>query len=360
MMPAVQSATVTPTASPFVVRPLEHNGIAAVELRDTRSGAHAVFACRGATLLEWRVMDRGTGLALTDGYRSAAELATQDGVRNGVLAPFPNRIADGRYRFDGEEHDLLPGVADGARVIYHGFLRELDLALVAVEAGAHGARASFAGRIGAGDFPGYPFALALNVHVHFHPNGIGLSVAATNICTRPAPYAAGWHPYFRLGDAPLDQLLLSVPASHGVLTDHALLPLPGAAAFGAPGAGAVPDFRRPRALGDAVLDLCYAGAVADADDLIRSRLRDPASGRTLTVWQRGGFTHVFTGDTLARDPRRAIAIEPVEAMTDAFNRAECAPAIRLEPGATRSFRCGAVFSADAGAASAGPLNPTTA
>ena len=50
--------------------------------------------------------------------------------------------------------------------------------------------------------------------------------------------------------------------------------------------------------------------------------------------------HSFTADTVARDVRRAVALEPMECMADAFNRPEWAEAITLAPGATRHFRCG--------------------
>jgi aldose 1-epimerase len=334
-------------------------GIDAVELRDLASGSRAVLATRGATLLDWQVADAGGPVALTDGYRSAAELAGQNGVRNGLLAPFPNRIADGRYRFDGREHDLLPGVPAGERLVYHGFLRELDLRVIDRRETATAAEILFSGAIDAGDFPGYPFALALTVRARLTARGIEFTITATNVGEVAAPYAAGWHPYFRLGDAPIDGLELTVPAAHCIVTDDRLLPVAGAAAFAPVAAGPMPDFRQPRRLGAAVLDGCYANATPDADGLIRSRLRDPASGRQLTIWQRGGLTHVFTGDTLARDPRCAIAIEPVEAMTDAFNRPEYARALRLAPGATRSFCCGADF--DAGTESAPhPRNPFAA
>jgi aldose 1-epimerase len=49
---------------------------------------------------------------------------------------------------------------------------------------------------------------------------------------------------------------------------------------------------------------------------------------------------VFTADTVTRDVRHAIALEPMESMSNAFNRADCADAIRLEPGQKRQFRCG--------------------
>ena len=71
------------------------------------------------------------------------------------------------------------------------------------------------------------------------------------------------------------------------------------------------------------------GLAADADGLIRNRLRDPVRGCGLTVWQQGGLVHLFTGDTLERGARRSVAIEPVETMTDTLNRADCEAAIGL-------------------------------
>jgi aldose 1-epimerase len=43
---------------------------------------------------------------------------------------------------------------------------------------------------------------------------------------------------------------------------------------------------------------------------------------------------------VTRDVRRSVALEPMESMSNAFNRPDCADAIRLEPGAEREFRCG--------------------
>ncbi|WP_018991068.1 aldose 1-epimerase [Aromatoleum toluclasticum] len=368
------------TSSAYRVRRLDFGGIPAVELRDGASGAYAVFAQRGATLLDWRVPHGGELVELTDGYRNAAELANQNGVRNGIMAPFPNRIAGASYRFDGRDLDLRPGVPAADRLSYHGFLRELELVVAHARETATGASVLFTGTIRPDAFAGYPFALKINVRVGFTARSIALTVTATNIGDRAAPYAAGWHPYFRLGDAPIEDLELEVPASYCILTDDRLLPLAGDAAYARVDDAPMPDFRRMRRIGDAVIDACYGGAGGDGDraehagsgrvaaipgseslpaplggmrcaspalqdGLIRSRLRDPATGRQLTVWQRGGLVHVFTGDTLARDPRRAVAIEPVEVMTDSFNRPDCARAIRLPAGATSSFSCGAEFDA---------------
>lgn len=332
--------------SRFQVKASRFGDIDGVVLCDEEEGAYAVFALRGATLLDWRVpFGRGL-LALTDGYRSRTELLGQNGVRSGLMAPFCNRIAAGRYRFRDRDHDLLPGVAGGERLIYHGFLRELDLELCTTREGDDDAEVLFrTDAIQPGAFPGYPYALALDVLVRFGLNGLSLTVTATNVGHEPAPFAAGWHPYFCFGDEAIDGLELQVPATQAIVAGADLLPLPGAAAYAPLEARPGLDFRAGRVLGGAVIDACLAGLVADDDGLIRSRLRDPVRGCGLTVWQQGGLVHLFTGDTLERGARRSVAIEPVETMTDAFNRADCEAAIGLLPGASRSFRCGVQFDA---------------
>ena len=255
-------------------------------------------------------------------------------MRSGVLAPFSNRIRGARYPFDGRDHDLMPGVPEADRLVYHGFLRLLDCKVVAVDTGGTTASVRLATTaIRPGVFPGYPFAVDLEVGYTLTAGGLTVGIAGHNVGERPAPYGSGWHPYFRLGAGPVDRLELHVPARTTIRTDDALVPLPGGDAY----AGEEPPYRTPRLLGDAVLDVAYADLEPDADGIARTVLRDPDTGSALTVWQRGGLMHVFTGDTLVRDRRASIALEPVELMTDAFNRPDCRDALVLAPGARREF-----------------------
>ncbi|MGW7539833.1 aldose epimerase family protein [Streptomyces sp. NPDC054770] len=301
--------------------------------------ARAVLALRGATLLSWQVRDGARLRELTDGYRDEKELLSQDGVRAGLLAPFPNRIADGRYRYDGHDHDLLPGRRTD-RLIYHGFAREAPFELVRTTTTADSARLLLRSTsIRPGRYPGYPFALDLEVEYTVSGRELGVVIRATNVGDATAPYAAGWHPYFTLS-RPVDDLVLHIPAHTLIRTDASLVPLHGED-------GRIPldrspdmDFRTPRRLGDAVIDACFANLSPGPDGRTETVLSDPATGGELRVWQYGGYLHVFTGDTLARDRRAAIALEPVEATTDAFNRPEHAGALALEPGRHRLFRFG--------------------
>lgn len=308
----------------------------------------ATVALHGATLLSWQIGRAGGSepLELTDGYRDRAELLEQSGVRNGVLAPFPNRIADACYRFGGREYDLRPGVdrADGERNVYHGFARVLAFTLEGAETTDASARIVLrANDIRPGRFDGYPFALDVTVVYVFDDEQVALEINATNVGDTPAPYAAGWHPYFQLrnGVAGIDDLELRIPAGTLIRTDDALIPLPGTDCRIDLDDAPDMDFRAGRPVGDCVIDACYAGLHSGPGGRAETALRDPASGRELRVWQERGFMHVFTGDTLPRDRRRSIALEPVEVMTNSYNREEFASAIRIAPGETRRFRCGA-------------------
>jgi aldose 1-epimerase len=310
-------------------------GLEAVRLQV--AGAEALIALRGATLLCWRAVAGGRLLDLVDGYRDAAELDGQDGVRNGVMAPFVNRIADGRYRFEGREHDLLPGVPQ--RTVYHGFLRHLPTTVV--RAGAVGevaAEVRLAAQIRPDTAAGYPFELDVEVRYTLTATSLALRVAARNRGAGPAPFAAGWHPYFTLGDTAIDQLELAVPAAT-VIRTRDLLPLGGPAAFDPVTTRPELDYRLPRPIAGHRLDIAFADLTPDPDGWSTTLLHDPSTGAQLRIRQPRGLMHVFTGDTLARDRRRSIALEPVEVMTDAFNRRDCRPRITLGPGRSRSFGC---------------------
>jgi aldose 1-epimerase len=300
-----------------------------------------VVALRGATILRW-VVDLGDGLVdLLDGYRDADELRSQDGIRNGIMAPFCDRVAGAAYVFDGQEHDLLPGST--ARLVYHGLVRSMPFTLDLLDTDDDGLAATFSCHgLSAVPQPGYPFPVDVDVTYRLGPASLGVQIDGHNRGTVPAPFASGWHPYFRLpGATTVDELELRVASRTRIETDAALIPLPGQDAYAAIG----PDQAQWQPIGDAVLDVGY---LADGPAILRS----PSSGVELTLTQDSGLVHVFTGDTIARDRRRAVAVEPVESLTDAFNRPDCAAAIRLEPGARRTFGATVTVTRTASAGSA--------
>lgn len=307
-------------------------------LHDTARGRRVRIARRGGCVLGIEARAGGRQVELADGHRDAAEVASRPGSRFALLAPFANRIADARYTFEGRAHDLLPGARGAQRASRHGFVRDVDFAIAALHADAHAASVLLATAIG--PQPGYPFALDLAVRYTLAADGLTLETTLRNVGPAAAPAFVGWHPYFRVGSGSLASWELNVPAACVIRTDADFIPLPGPAAYRPLAQAPELDFRQPRALGAQALNHTYAGLLPDADGRTRTRLRDPASGIGIALWQEGGVLLAFTGDTLERGARRSLALEPMESLPDAFNRPDCAEAIRLEPGAARTFRCG--------------------
>ncbi|MEO7071691.1 MAG: aldose epimerase, partial [Rhodanobacter sp.] len=273
------------------------------------------------------------------GYRDGQEIAQRSGSRFAIMAPFAGRIADARYTFAGHEQDLQPGVTGAERASRHGFVRDVDFAIVALAASDDGARVTL-GTSAIRPRPGYPHAIDLRVSFTLDGAGLGLEALMRNVGSEPAPCFFGWHPYFAPGEGEVDSWELQIPAQTLIRTGADLIALPGEEAYVALDDAPALDFRASRRIGQSILDQGYTHLEADADGRIRTHLRDPASGWAVSVWQERGVMHAFTADTVARGTRRAVALEPMECMADAFNRPECAAAIRLEPGAERRFHCG--------------------
>ncbi|NUO74335.1 MAG: aldose epimerase [Frateuria sp.] len=309
-----------------------------VVLNDTVRGRRVRIARHAACLLNLEATVGAQRIELADGHHDAAELEARPGSRFALLAPFANRVADARYRFDGVDHDLAPGAAGAARASRHGFVRDAQFALAALSADTQVAQALFATTIGAQ--PGYPFTLDLAVRYTLAADGLAVETTLRNVGATAAPAFVGWHPYFRVGGTPLASWELTVPAERVIRTDADFIPLPGEAAYVPLEQSPELDFRRPRALGTLALNHSYTALRPDADGRARTRLRDPATGVGIAVWQERGVLLAYTGDTLERGARRSLALEPMESLPDAFNRPDCAESIRLEPGAARAFRCG--------------------
>jgi aldose 1-epimerase len=306
------------------------------------TGHRARIACHGAALLDLHVPRGGSTFDIAWGYRDAAEIDARKGSHFAILAPFGGRIGDARYRFDGCEYDLEPGVEGSAREFRHGFVRGVDFEIAQLRADDTAARCTLA-TSAIRPRPGYPFSIDLAVTFTLAAAGLTLEARMHNVGDRPAPCFFGWHAYFRAGDGMADDWMLEIPARTTIRTDRRLIALPGDAAYVSLDDAPALDFREPRGIAGAVLDNGYTDLARDDDGRIRTRLTDPADAFSVTVWQERGVMHAFTGDTLGAGARSAVALEPMEFMADGFNRPECADGIRLEAGAERIYRCGVEF-----------------
>jgi aldose 1-epimerase len=237
-----------------------------------------------------------------------AEDETAASGRGQLLAPWPNRIRGGAYRF-GDRDLQLPLTEPSHGNASHGLVRWV--AWVVEEQTPHSVSQVY--RLMSQ--PGYPWTLDLHVVHDLSAEGLTVTVTATNLADSPAPYAVGSHPYLLGGPGPLDRWELTLPASTRLVTDDQLVPVGRADVR-----DTELDFRMARPLRGAGLDTAFTDLERDADGRVEVLLRDPAADRGVALWmdERHGFVQVFTGDALPARARESLAVEPMTAAPDAF------------------------------------------
>ena len=279
---------------------------------------------------------RDGGRDIVDGYGRGE---TCEGGRGQLLIPWPNRIAGGRYSFDGRELQLAVNDPRTGSAI-HGLTRSMPWSLRDATADS----CVLALELQTQD--GYPFHLALEVTYTLTAGGLRVRLVAANRGDGACPYGTGAHPYVHLGErARIDESLLQAPAGSTLETDARGIPT-GAEV---PVDGTALDFRAPRRIGSLVLDTAFTSLAVDDDGITRFSLTSPAGDRGVTVWMDSAFPFamIYSGDTLADVPRRrgGLAIEPMTCAPDAFNSG--AGLIVLEPGATHTCTWGITLRSDA-------------
>ncbi len=252
-----------------------------------------------------------------DGYAADAMCSS---ARGQVLIPWPNRLEDASYEFDGHNHQLPVSEPEAQNAI-HGLVRWASWTVAEDGPGRAVAEHVLHPQ------PGYPFTLGLRIEYALSKTGLRVGTTATNLGPDACPYGEGAHPYLTVGGDTIDPVVLRVPARSMMRSDARLLP----SGVG-PVDGTEFDFRSPRPIGSTVLNNAYTDLERDEDGLIRVELHDPGTGRDLTLWadEKYRYLQVFTGDPLPDVARRSLAVEPMTCPANAFRTG--ADLIRLEPG----------------------------
>lgn len=226
------------------------------------------------------------------------------------LIPWPNRLADGRYEFQGRTYQVPLTEPDKHNAL-HGFTRWMTWTVEKREP-AHAV-------LGVTLYPrgGYPFALDVEIAYSLTASGVRVVTTARNAGRTALPYANGFHPYVSVGTTSIDGCMLRMPAEKWLPTNERQIPI------GVdPVAGTRYDFRSPRAIAGDRLDTAFTGLIRDGDGKARVTLTAPDRSRSVTVWLGSDYNWVmaYTGDTLADEKRRrrALGVEPMTAAPNAF------------------------------------------
>jgi aldose 1-epimerase len=208
--------------------------------------------------------------------------------RGQVLLPWPNRLQDGTYEFEGVRYQLALTEPEHWNAI-HGLVgwaswhaRVQEPHRVVLEHVVH-------------PQPGYPFTLEVGIDYELGVDGLAVRTTATNVGEATCPYGCGAHPYLTVG------------------TEL--------------------DFRTARRIAETKLDNGYMDLERDEAGLCRVELTARGGSSSVTLWVDETYPYlmVFTGDR-PDVQRRGLAVEPMTCPPNAFRSGD--DLIRLDPGAS--------------------------
>lgn len=285
----------------------------------TSGGYTAELASVGATLRTLRYEGRDLVVPFdADEVRPA--------FRGAVLAPWPNRVVDGKYPFGGEEHELALTEPSRQHAL-HGLVAWTDFRIALHQPD----RAVLTTTVPAQS--GYPFRVEVSVEYRVDADGLHTTITGTNTGDDAAPWGTGPHPYLVGGEGRVDDWTLTLPAAEVLeVTEDRLIPT-----------GLAPvhdefDLRSATHIGDRFIDHAYTGFDRDADGVATIVLTAADDhGVRVSFGPECPWVQVHTADHVIPEYHRAgLAVEPMTCAPDAFNAGTDAGLVVLEPGASHA------------------------
>ena len=256
----------------------------------------------GLSALDWRAPDGAWHAILAP----LADPAAKD-AGCFVMAPFANRIADGRFAFAGRAYQIPVNRPEEGMAI-HGCAR--DRGWQTIEATA--TRAILALHV---DEPACPWRFDLEQRVTLTDGGATIALTITNRGPDPMPFGIGLHPWFpKAADS---RLHFTTAALHR--RDARGLPL----AQADPQPGFAPGTARPLARRP-WLDGC-------AGDWSPRMAEIAGAGLRIALHATGALRHL---QVYVPDDRATFCAEPVSHLPDAVNRPDLPAMDILAPGGT--------------------------
>jgi aldose 1-epimerase len=290
-------------------------------LEDGAGGLVEVWPAIGFNCIRWRAVRDSETLELvhSDADLFCGGKPTRSGIP--VLFPFPNRIREGRYSFEGKTYQLPLNDSTQKNAI-HGFACRVPWRVLDHGADTEGAwvTAEFRCSLDAPASLAYwPVDQQMRLTIRLGRNSLKLDAVIHNPETKPMPWGLGYHPYIRLPFSRSSEMsaaacTIEVPArEYWELKEN--LPTGERRAV-----DDKRDLNTPRKFPDLNLDDVLTSLPSRAprmDGLIeRSRIHG-AAGSPLRLFCSEAFRHmvVFTPAH-----RQAFCVEPYTCTTDAANR----------------------------------------
>jgi aldose 1-epimerase len=286
-----------------------------IVLTNPRSGSRArILAEVGFNLfqLQMTVGSRTVEvLDAADDFAATGKTPSHNGIP--LLFPFPNRIRQGRYSWQGRQYALDGVHQDGQGNAIHGLV--IDRPWRVIDRDERTAVGQFQLSVDASDRrPLWPADFLIEVRYQLRDAALRCDVRVANPDRVPLPFGFGTHPYFRVplsAGSRRGDCLIQAPAVEewelvGCLPTGKRRPLSGRK-----------DLREGQELEDLKLDDVLTGL--PEDEPVETIVMDPSAGLQV----RQVFDSAFRELVVYTPPHgRSVCLEPYTCTTDAIHLAE--------------------------------------
>ncbi len=246
------------------------------------------------------------GINIIEGATSEDDLIHNNAYKSTILAPFPNRIKDGKYQIDGQTFQLDINEKPLNNAL-HGLVYKSSFSVKDISLNDEKAIIEFTNHYN-GEDAGFPFAFDTEIIFELDiKKGFSCRFTFTNKSEKKIPFGYGWHPYLQFGDD-VDDLMLKLPPVNRFKVNDQMIP------EGEP--TIYHEFDKPNSLNDVSLDDCFE--ITKTGEICETFLKS-GKGISLRLWQETGEKKLNYLQIFTPPHRKSIAIEPQTCCIDAFN-----------------------------------------
>lgn len=248
------------------------------------------------------------GVNVIEGYTNEEDLEHLKWGKSLVLYPFPNRLRDGKYSFEGKNYQFPINNASTGNAIHglgRGKFHEVTSVITANNYASITCTYYYEGKDAS-----YPFPFRFDIEFFISDgNNVEVTMSFENTGEGNLPVGIGWHPYFSIADK-VDDISMQVTDIQMIEIDERMLPTGKKTVYQA--------FESLKKIDSTNLD---NGFFINPDATSFGVTLQSEKG-VLRYWQETGenkynFIQIFT------PPHRScIALEPMTCNIDAFNNGD--------------------------------------
>jgi len=235
------------------------------------------------------------------------------GSMGDVLFPFPGRVENSQYEFNGQKYQLSGvKIKDGHAI--HGFVKDKEWKIIHKSDSA----VTLSFQIEESEFAkfGFPFSLLITIKYQLSDNGLICQSEVKNTGGGPAPFGLGFHPYYTVETEKIDDMRVEIKANKLVEFDKGLKPTGKLLEV----KNSKINFIKSNKIGSEIIDNCFSELIYTKG--VHRTVLTGNSGRKVVIWQDKSFPYlqVYSADTIGNlHKRRGFAVEPQTCTGFAFN-----------------------------------------